>query len=246
MDILIKDESIYEHPIVRFNYTTYDIQRDQDIIHPSHDKKDVLVYTPDNGLSQPWTYARVLNTYHVNVYTRSNTKPARMNFLWVRWFERDESRPTGPCARRLDRVRFLPSTEDDALGFIDPAAVIRGCHLVPAFALGRTSNLMGPSLARDLEGDWAAFDVMMFADRDLAARFTGISVGQPELRSKHVSRLVVDDMERAAATTLQDITEDPMGSDTDEEDYEGTGDDEDDCAGEAMEELLDMQHNAAY
>lgn len=211
MDVLLKDEVIYEHPIARFNYTTYDLQRDQDIIHPTHDKMDILVYAPENGHSQPWEYARVLKVYHANVYTLSNTTPERMEFLWVRWFERDNSAPTGPQVWRLDHVSFVPSTDDRAFGFVDPASVIRGCHLIPAFARGRTFELLGPSIARDPDGDWAAFDVMMYAtfnliifsnltclrfsDRDLVARFTGIAVGHPDLKATQVTRLICDDVE---------------------------------------------------
>ncbi|KIK95705.1 hypothetical protein PAXRUDRAFT_75824, partial [Paxillus rubicundulus Ve08.2h10] len=59
--------------------------------------------------------------------------------------------------------------------------VIRGCHLIPVFAGGRTDTLMkpGPSLGR-LAGetdDWSSFYVNIFADRDMFARFAGIGIG---------------------------------------------------------------------
>jgi hypothetical protein len=39
-------------------------------------------------------------------------------------------------------VGFVPDTDDGAFGFLDPSLVLRGCHLVPAFANGRTSTLL--------------------------------------------------------------------------------------------------------
>ncbi|KAF8426794.1 hypothetical protein L210DRAFT_3565833 [Boletus edulis BED1] len=62
-----------------------------------------------------------------------------------------------------------------------PSSVIRACHLIPAFAGGRTAALMkpGPSLGR-LPGetdDWGSFYVNIFVDRDMFARFSGIGVG---------------------------------------------------------------------
>jgi hypothetical protein len=48
-----------------------------------------------------------------------------MEFLWIRWFGRDMSQPTGWKARRLHRIGFLPHGAPDAFGFLDP---IRACH----------------------------------------------------------------------------------------------------------------------
>ena len=50
-DLIIQDEVIYRYPLIQFNFTTYDIQRDQDIIHPAFDKRDIMVYCP--GLDGP-------------------------------------------------------------------------------------------------------------------------------------------------------------------------------------------------
>ena len=60
---------------------------------------------------------------------------------------------------KLDRIGYV--CEDDpsgAFGFLDPALVVRACHLIPAFAYGRTTSLLGPSVARDsLTGDWESY-----------------------------------------------------------------------------------------
>jgi len=58
-------------------------------------------------------------------------------------------------------------TGDDpgCFGFLDPDQVIRGVHLIPAFAHGRTDHYMGPSfIHREEDGDtdWRYFYVNMY------------------------------------------------------------------------------------
>jgi len=36
----------------------------------------------------------------------------------------------------LDTVRFVPMADEDVFGFVDPADVLRGCHVIPSFADG--------------------------------------------------------------------------------------------------------------
>ncbi|KAI9059259.1 hypothetical protein FKP32DRAFT_1580468 [Trametes sanguinea] len=139
--------------------------REQDIIHPTTDKCDVLVRNlpadpSDPDLFHPWSYARVLGIYHANVVLRGETQPRRYDFLHVRWFEHDTAHPSGTLARRLDRIRFVPYTSGDAFGFIDPSHVIRACHLIPAFHHGRTKEYVPASpIARDPDGDWRYYYV---------------------------------------------------------------------------------------
>ena len=37
----------------------------------------------------------------------------------------------------LDTVKFLPMADQDAFGFVDPADVLRGCHIIPSFTDGQ-------------------------------------------------------------------------------------------------------------
>jgi len=64
------------------------------------------------------------------------------------------------------KIGFVPEEDPSAFGFLDPALVIRACHLMPAFADGRTSELLrsGPSRARapDEIDDWTNFYVGRF------------------------------------------------------------------------------------
>lgn len=65
---------------------------------------------------------------------------------------------------RLPKVGFIPDSPA-AFGFLDPSLVVRACHLIPAFADGRTDDLLrhGPTVARPFGevDDWNAFYVNM-------------------------------------------------------------------------------------
>ena len=63
-------------------------------------------------------------------------------------------------------VGFIEDSDELAFGFLDPSLVIRGCHLIPRFASGRTNALMsyqGPTVARapGCTEDWTNFYVNM-------------------------------------------------------------------------------------
>ena len=93
---------------MRVNFTTYNIQEDQDIIHIPFDKRDILVYNPQEPGPYPWAFARVLGIYHATVSTRTHSEPQTYYFLWVRWFTRDQSLPSFATTRCFDRVAFVP------------------------------------------------------------------------------------------------------------------------------------------
>ena len=38
---------------------------------------------------------------------------------------------------KLPKLSFLPEADEFAFGFLDPSLVLRGCHLIPAFADGK-------------------------------------------------------------------------------------------------------------
>ncbi len=91
-----------------------------------------------------------------------------MNFLWVQWFGVEPGRYRhGICYARLPKIGFVESTDPYAFTFLDPAQVIRGVHLIPAFSEGRTSTLLptAKSVARILnpeeDNDWVNFYVNM-------------------------------------------------------------------------------------
>lgn len=166
---------MFAHKVLRVNYTTYDVRRAQDSINPTSRRRDIMVYADeDQSLphAHPFWYARVLGVFHawvVHSGEKSKSLNAqRMEFVWVRWMGRDsDARSRGGWKTlRLDRVGFVPHDADSApFGFLDPAHILRGAHLIPAFAHGRTDDLLqGPTLARDPGelDDWQFFYVNRF------------------------------------------------------------------------------------
>lgn len=162
----IANNRIYHHRVFRVNYTTYDIRRAQDSINPrthadimllapTHSHSDASgsdsdTSTDDDDLPHPFLYARVIGILHVNIRPRGDptAELERVDVLWVRWFALDRSFTGGFKTKRLHRLEFVKDTENDAaFGFVDPQDVVRGMHIMPAFAHKRTSDRLGPSPA---------------------------------------------------------------------------------------------------
>ena len=153
--VLFDNDRLYRHNTVRINYTTYDLRRAQDSIN-THSHADIMLlsHEDDGGATppHPYWYARVIGIYHVFVtHPTLSPEPRRLDFLWVRWFGRDTGSPSGWAARRLHRVGFVDSADPSAFGFVNPQDVVRGVHMIPAFAYGRTSELLAHSIARKHE-----------------------------------------------------------------------------------------------
>ena len=151
---------IYQHKVMRVNYTTYDMRREQDSLNPrTHANVMVLSQEQEPG-PHPYWYARIIGIYHTLVRHESSPDPISIHFLWVRWYGLDLDRTSrfGWKMRRLPKVGFVPNHPDagsPAFGFLDPAQVIRGVHLIPSFSEGLTADLLEPSLARlEHEGDF--------------------------------------------------------------------------------------------
>jgi len=159
--MFIKNDTLYQHPILNIKYTSYEVQQEKDIIHLGYGRTGVMVYTPALGQdeNEPWSYADILAIYHVTVRTTSNTEPQQFTVLWVRWMQCNEVGLTGLNSRNFTRVSFVPwsGIPGSTFDFIDPSHVIRACHLIPAFNLGRTYDLLEPSIFRDPKGDWCAY-----------------------------------------------------------------------------------------
>jgi hypothetical protein len=169
--LYIKNDMMYKHHLARFNYTTYDVRRGQDVINPntSHHNVMVLAHADSDGAHDcPFWYARVLGIYHVNVvYTGPGMldyRPRRLEFLWVRWYS-NSTVTHGWNECRLDRLQFPPIAAENALEFVDPKFVLRTCHLIPAFASGKR-HVDGIGLSRcakDSE-DWCSYYVMWYVE----------------------------------------------------------------------------------
>ena len=170
--ICIAGERIYCCKTLRLNYTTYDVRRDRDTINP-RTYPDIMVQSPETGSdAQPYWYARVIGIFHATVSSShpdvKDRSPCQMDFLWVRWFRMEPGQYChGFRHARLPKIGFVESTDKYAFTFLDPAQVIRGTHIIPAFFKGRTSALLPvrKSVARVLDpaetDDWTNFYVNM-------------------------------------------------------------------------------------
>lgn len=131
---------------------------------------DVMVLSQESGPNaHPYWYARILGVFHVRVVhlgpAATNRSVQHLEFLWVRWFGMVPGHRYGSKLARLPKIGFVPDDDALAFGFLDPSLIIRGCHLIPAFNEGRTSDLLTALLtagrpAGETE-DWVAFFVNM-------------------------------------------------------------------------------------
>lgn len=169
-NITIQDNRLYFHRTLRLHYTSYDMRRQQDIINPAS-SPDIMVLSCEDGEDvHPFWYARVVKIFHLLVHNRgmappmehSPMEPQRMNVLWVRWFGLDTDARGGWSKKQLHGISFIPWDEPGPFGFLDPAQVIRGVHLIPNYPRGRTVSRLPPSIVRpedDGDEDWDSFYV---------------------------------------------------------------------------------------
>ena len=167
--IAIVNDRLYQHSVLRVNYTSYDMRRQQDSIN-TRTQADVMVLSQENATSDhpahPYWYARVIGIFHCMVHHHGHSsEPKRMDFLWVRWLGLDTVAPGGWDRKCLHSVGFIPEDDPAAFGFLDPEQIVRGVHLIPAFARGHTSERLGPSIARqptENDEDWDGYYVNMY------------------------------------------------------------------------------------
>ena len=168
--LIIVQNAIYEHKIVSVNYPTYDLQQEQDTINP-RTCADILLLSHETDLEldcHPYWYVWVVKIFHVYIcyYGRDSQSHNLkcIDVLFVRWFGQDKAHRSSFSARRLPHIGFIPEEDLDSFGFLDPNVVIRDVHLIPAFSLGQTEELLGPLLAwpeKDSDEDWQAFYINM-------------------------------------------------------------------------------------
>ena len=150
---------------MRVHYTTYDMRREYDTIN-ARTHADIMVLSGETAPSHPYWYARVLGIYHMETWLGCGEKQ-HLEVLYVRWLAplmSSNYRP-GILHARLPKIAFVEESDYDAFGFLDPGQVIRGAHLIPAFASGRgvSSLRHGKSLGCPNEelDDWEEYYVGM-------------------------------------------------------------------------------------
>lgn len=175
--IIIKDNRVYNHKLARFYYTTYDVRRSEDVVNPHTPHCNVMLLSnPANSLpttsNHQFLYGRVIGIYHVNVIYSGpgmvGYEPMRFDILRIRWFQLDLVKPQirgrpGWDSLRLDRLSFPPMARTDSFSFVDPNLVLRGCHLIPAFSMGkRYADGKGLSRMSGDGNDWNHYYVNRF------------------------------------------------------------------------------------
>lgn len=126
-----------------------------------------MVLSGETKPQHAYWYARVLGIYHMNAWLNieGRVKKHQIEVLFVRWLAPLSDHQSGMSCTRLLKVAFIEESDCDAFGFLDPGQVIRGAHLIPAFASGRgtTSLRHGKSFARQCGelDDWEAYYVGM-------------------------------------------------------------------------------------
>ena len=113
-----------------------------------------MVSSPEvesNPAAHPFLYGAVIGIFHADVQhsgARScDLSWESMDFLWVRWLGVVPDCSFGRKQAKLPQVSFVEDLDDYAFGFLDPALVICGCHLIPAFAEGTSSAASGRTAA---------------------------------------------------------------------------------------------------
>lgn len=259
--IYFKHDRMYKHNIARINYTTYDVRRGQEVFNPSTSHHNVMVLTgiggQDPNIVHPFVYARVLGIYHVNAvyagFGMTDYRPRRMDFLWVRWYQRIETIHAGWGARRLDRLEFPAVGEENAFGFIDPADVLRCCHIIPAFSSGRVhADGRGLSFCAGDSSDSKSYYVNRFVDRDMMMRYHfNLGVGHTYLRfklhdsdsSSNAGEPVEEnggDMDAHFESASDPGSEDVEDSEDDDDSESESGDQSDDEEFLALSEMYDL------
>ena len=83
--VVLKQNRFYCHNLMWINYTTYDVQRAQDVINPNTEHHDIMMLS--RSLSHPFCYARIIGIFHANIiYTGPGLldyQPHQLEFLWV-------------------------------------------------------------------------------------------------------------------------------------------------------------------
>ncbi|KIO10578.1 hypothetical protein M404DRAFT_73317, partial [Pisolithus tinctorius Marx 270] len=121
-----------------------------------------------------------IKVFHVGPNARCRSQQT-MEVLWVRWLGVEPNYSWGFQVAWLPKVGFVPESDSNAFGFLDPSLVIRGCHLIPSFSDGHTTLLLrqGASVARcpNEDDDWHSYYVNIFVDRDMFCHFATIGIG---------------------------------------------------------------------
>ncbi|TEB15351.1 hypothetical protein FA13DRAFT_1721217 [Coprinellus micaceus] len=185
--VAFKDNRIYSHQLLKMNYTTYDVRRNQDIIHVGTPQCNVMFlnpsYTADSRLTEhPYLYGKILGVFHADVcfvgQLPNDLKPStayhRIDVVWVNWYKFLPAKTPSS----LDRLSLYPLNLGFSLNFTDPDNIIRGIHLIPQFSSKQEEILPKSKFTGTDPVVWDAYFINRFVDRDMFMRYQyGMSVG---------------------------------------------------------------------
>ncbi|KAJ3528201.1 hypothetical protein NMY22_g9514 [Coprinellus aureogranulatus] len=186
-NIVLKDDRLFTHRIMRIKYTTYDARRDEDIIHLETDQSNIMMLNREHSYghsSHPFAYGKVIAIIHADVgfvgdIGRKGSSYAfrPMEVLWIRKYRMLPS--SGPEGLALDEAELVAIDEPESHTLIDPMEVVRACHIVPDFTRGlRYPDGKGKSIIAGDSKDYQSYFINRFADRDLFMRYEwGLAVG---------------------------------------------------------------------
>ena len=120
----------------------------------------------------PFLYSQILGVFHVNVIYNGpgmiNYNPQCFDFLWVHWYDLEKSvlhkskttKPKAPL--HLNHLVFPSLDKEDSVGFLDPADVLQGCHIIPAFAQEKHFSDINKELSKCAckDRDWNVYYIL--------------------------------------------------------------------------------------
>ena len=77
---------IYQHKVLHVNYTTYNMQREQDLLNPHMHANIMVLSQEDDTNAHPYWYACIIGIYHTFVCYKSSLDPILIKFLLIRWY----------------------------------------------------------------------------------------------------------------------------------------------------------------
>lgn len=183
------------HRVLRLNYTTYDVRRDQDVINP-RTRSDVILLPPvEVDGEHPYQYGHVEAIFHVvveHVGRGSKIQQQQVfDICWVRRYGLDPAIKGGFKAKRMHRLGRTPDHDRWEYIFVDPKHIIRAAHLIPVFVEGEIlDNGVGTgeynryyvNPCMSIFCSVLFLDIFRFPDRDMLMRFLGGGVGHVATR----------------------------------------------------------------
>ncbi|KAF7327131.1 hypothetical protein MKEN_00289800 [Mycena kentingensis (nom. inval.)] len=236
LEVGFRQGRMFLHATCKLNFTTYDLQRDQDIISP-RSRPNVMMLSQDPDDAHPYCYKRV-------------------EYLYVRWYVRHPLHACLPEHPGMPMVSFVSydSPDSEAFGFIDPNVLVRGAHIIPAFDLAQTDELLPPSvLARPLSDehqDWMYYYVNGVVDRDIFMRYQRDAVGHSDVWAKAgpscnlgagVEEESDEDLEEDGVVGEAVVEEEEQEDEEEREDEQEVEDEQEEQEDEDMEQFWDSE-----